>query len=161
MADSARSARARGARPQVSTAANPRARTRTRAIVAVGICAVAIVVVLVLAIVLSDNVVYFRTVSEAVERREADGDDRFRMAGEVIPGTIVETADGVTFEVFEGGEAAQVRHVGDPPDLFEDGAPVVVEGRWVEGGEPAFASDRILIKHGNEYTPPDAGGDTE
>jgi len=136
-----------------------RSRTRTRALVAAGLCGAAVVVVVVLAFVLSDNVVYFRTVSEAVERRAAEGDDRFRMAGEVTPGTIVETSDGVTFSVTEGGETVPVRHVGDPPDLFADGAPVVVEGRWVDGDEPVFASDRILIKHGNEYTPPDADGD--
>jgi len=148
----------------VSTAS--KTRTRTRALVAASLCGAAIVVVVVLAIVLSDNVVYFRTVSEAVERHDAEGNDRFRMAGEVVPGTIAQTADGVTFDVTEGGAIASVRHVGDPPDLFEDGAPVVVEGRWAEGEEMLFTSDRILIKHGNEYTPPDAagaadGGDTE
>ena len=44
-------------------------------------------------------------------------------------------------------------HSGDPPGLFKDGAPVVCEGRWSKGA--AFDSDRILIKHGNEYKPPE------
>jgi cytochrome c-type biogenesis protein CcmE len=125
--------------------------SRGRALVAVGACVTALVAILVLALVLSSNVVYFRTVSEAVEQRADQGDDRFRMAGEVVSGTLVETRSGVRFEVTDGKATAEVVHRGDPPELFEEGAPVVCEGRW---NDDAFASDRILIKHGNEYTPP-------
>jgi cytochrome c-type biogenesis protein CcmE len=73
------------------------------------------------------------------------------MGGTVVPGTIAETGDGVRFDITEGGATVRVVHHGDPPDLFEDGAPVVVEGRW-RGDE--FDSERLLIRHGNEYTPP-------
>ena len=45
-------------------------RRRRRAWVAIGMCGAAVVAIVVLAVVLSENVVYFRTVSEAVERRE-------------------------------------------------------------------------------------------
>ncbi|MGH7357397.1 MAG: cytochrome c maturation protein CcmE [Candidatus Rokuibacteriota bacterium] len=130
---------------------------RTRYIVAAAVCGAAIVVIVVLGVVLSNNVVYFRTVSEAVSERDATGDDRFRMAGEVVPGSITETADGVQFQLTEGGDRVTIEHVGDPPDLFEDGAPVVCEGRWADGLN--FSSDRILIKHDNEYRPPDAEND--
>ncbi len=128
-------------------------RRRRRAWIAVGLCAVAVVAIIVLAIVLSENVVYFRTVSEAVEQRDEQGADRFRLAGEVVPGSIVETRDGVRFRVTDGEATATVRHVGDPPELFENGAPVVCEGRWGSGA--AFDSDRIMIRHGNEYQPPE------
>jgi cytochrome c-type biogenesis protein CcmE len=112
----------------------------------------------VLAVVLSKNVVYFRTVSEAVaEHDDGGGDGRLRLAGEVVPGSITETAQGVRFEVTDGKATAEVVHRGDPPDLFENGAPVVCEGRW--GKRDAFASDRILIRHGNEYEPPDVDDD--
>ena len=127
--------------------------TGRRAAVAVAACVVAISAIVVLTVVLSENVVYFRTVSEAVAQRSSQGDDRFRMAGEVVPGTLVETRDGVRFEVTDGKATAAVVHRGDPPDLFKDGAPVVCEGSW--DGDDAFASDRILIRHGNEYTPPE------
>ena len=40
-------------------------RRRRRAFFAIGLCAVAVVAIVVLAVVLSENVVYFRTVSEA------------------------------------------------------------------------------------------------
>ena len=110
------------------------------------------VAIIVLGVVLSENVVYFRTVSEAVRARSDQGDARFRLAGKVVPGTVVETNRGVRFEVTDGKATAIVLHRGDPPDLFKDGVPVVCEGHWSHGA--AFDSDRILIRHGNEYTPP-------
>lgn len=132
---------------------------RRRALIAIGACAAAIVAIVVLAVVLSENVVYFRTVSEAVKQRPSQGDARLRMAGEVVPGTVEETRDGVRFEVSDGKATATVVHRGDPPDLFRDGAPVVCEGSWGPGKE--FDSDRILIRHGNEYEPPDVDSDRD
>lgn len=128
-------------------------RTKRRAVVAAALCLVAVVAIVVLGFVLSENVVYFRTVSEAVKTRAGDSDRRFRLAGEVVPGTIEQTARGVRFRVTDGEASATVVHRGDPPDLFKPGAPVVCEGHW--GAGRAFDSDRILIRHGNEYKPPD------
>lgn len=133
----------------------PVRRNRTRYVVAVGGCVVAIVAIIVLAIVLSNNVVYFRTVSEAVDRRAEEGTSRFRLAGGVVDGSVRETPRGVRFEVTDGTATVVVNHVGDPPDLFKEGAPIVCEGRWAGTAKDApFESDRILIKHGNEYEPP-------
>ena len=125
---------------------------RRRALIAVGCCVVAVIAIVVLGVVLSKNVVYFRTVSEAVHDRSEQGDARFRLAGKVVPGTVTETNRGVRFEVTDGKATAVVLHHGDPPDLFKDGVPVVCEGHWSRGA--AFDSDRILIRHGNDYTPP-------
>lgn len=101
---------------------------------------------------LNRNIVYFRTATEAVETRSSVGSSRFRLAGAVVPGTVQETTEGVTFDVTDGRTTVTVVHRGDPPELFAEGAPVVCEGTWSKG--TAFRSDRILIKHGNEYTPP-------
>jgi len=101
---------------------------------------------------LRSNIEYFRTPSEAVASKADDGDRRFRLAGQVVTGSVEETERGVEFRVTDGIETVNVVHRGDPPELFGDGVPVVCEGRW--GGE-AFASDRILIRHGNEYRPPE------
>lgn len=131
--------------------------SKRRAIVALSLCGFAIVAIIGLTIVLSNNVVYFRTVSEAVSERKSDGDSRFRIAGEVVPGTVQETARGVTFEITDGKKTAKIVHRGDPPSLFKAGAPVVCEGRWGTG--VAFDSDRIMIRHGNEYTPPKVNSD--
>lgn len=126
---------------------------KRRTYVALALCGVAVVAIIGLTVVLSNNVVYFRTVSEAVASRKSDGDSRFRIAGEVVPGTVEETKTGVRFEITDGKKTATVVHVGDPPSLFKDGAPVVCEGRWGTGA--AFDSDRIMIRHGSEYEPPD------
>jgi len=134
-------------------------KSRRRAIAALSLCGVAIVAIVVLTVVLSENVVYFRTVSEAVASKRSDGDRRFRMAGKVVPGTVHETAKGVNFEVTDGKATVEVVHRGDPPSLFKAGAPVVCEGRWSSG--PAFASDRIMIRHGSEYKPPNVKVDND
>lgn len=101
---------------------------------------------------LRSNIEYFRTPSEAVARRADDGDRRFRLAGQVVDGSVAETARGVEFEVTDGVETVSVIHQGDPPELFGPEVPVVCEGRW---SGTTFASDRILIRHGNEYSPPE------
>jgi cytochrome c-type biogenesis protein CcmE len=137
--------------PVPVTIVAPRRGKRLRYIVAGGLCAAAVVFLLVGG--LSRNIVYFRTVSEAVSAHDKAPDDgaRLRMAGAVVTGSVVRTADGVAFKVTEGGATASVVHKGDPPELFKDGAPVVCEGRW-QGGQ--FESDRIMIKHGADYRPP-------
>jgi len=127
-------------------------RRRRRTWFAVGLCGAAIIAIIVLGVVLSENVVYFRTVSEAVDQRVSQGSDRFRLAGAVVAGTVYETRDGVGFEVTDGKATVSVVHRGDPPDLFKAGAPVVCEGRWGKGR--TFDSDRIMIRHGNDYRPP-------
>jgi cytochrome c-type biogenesis protein CcmE len=42
--------------------------------------------------------------------------------------------------------------VGDPPELFQDAIPVVLEGSWQATPDgTVFASDRILVKHDEVY----------
>ena len=136
-------------------APRPRPKRRGRYIVAVGGCVVAVVAIIALAIVLSENVVYFRTVTEAVHHRQDEGTSRFRLAGGVVHGSVVETKQGVNFEVTDGKNTVVVHHDGDTPALFKPGAPVVVEGQWASTANDApFLSDRILIKHGADYEPP-------
>lgn len=130
-------------------AAPPARRRRRAAYVVLALVVVAIGVVVYQA--LSSASLYFYNVDEAVEQRDDLGEDRFRMQGTVV-GRPDETPDGIAFEVAYNGASARVVHEGDPPDLFEPGIPVVLEGRWRSaGGEATFASDRILVKHSEEY----------
>jgi cytochrome c-type biogenesis protein CcmE len=39
--------------------------------------------------------------------------------------------------------------------LFQDCAPVVAEGKWTAVGSQTFTSTKLLIKHGNDYRPPE------
>ena len=91
---------------------------------------------------------YFYNADEAVARRDELGDRRFRVQGTVVDGSVAETGTAVDFTIEFAGETVPVHHVGDPPDLFQPGIPVVLEGRW-EGD--TFASDRIMVKHSSEY----------
>jgi cytochrome c-type biogenesis protein CcmE len=148
------------ASPPSAPPPKPRPKRRGRYIVAIGGCVVAVVAIVVLAIMLSENVVYFRTVTEAVHNRESEGTSRFRLAGGVVKHTVVTTKNGVNFEVTDGKDTVVVHHDGDTPALFKPGAPVVVEGHWASKAHDApFLSDRILIRHGADYTPPKVNTD--
>lgn len=134
-----------------------RPKRKGRYIVAVGGCVVAVIAIIVLAVALSENVMYFRTVSEALHSREADGTSQFRIAGGVVDGTIHEDSKRgtVTFKITDSKHTVEIKQNGDTPALFKNGAPVVCEGHWAsKTGAPVFVSDRILIKHGASYTPP-------
>lgn len=123
---------------------------RARTLVPVVVCAVAVGALLIGG--LSRNAVYFRTVSEAVDAREGDGTNRLRVAGAVVPGSVHTAGGEVSFDLTDGQATVRVHHHGDPPELFEDGAPVVSEGSWA-GSD--FVSDRLMIRHGSQYQPPE------
>jgi len=93
---------------------------------------------------------YFYNADEAVAQRADLGDRRFRLQGTVLPGTITATDDGVAFTVAYAGQQVDVRHDGDPPELFQAEIPVVLEGRWDPSGR-YFASDTIRVKHSEQY----------
>jgi cytochrome c-type biogenesis protein CcmE len=115
--------------------------------------AVVIGVVLVVGVLmvkgLTDATVYFRNADEAVAEREELGDRRFRLQGTVVDDG-VETDDGVNFDVQYNGVSVTVHHVGDPPEMFRPGQPVVLEGSWDSSGE-FFASDRMFVRHDADY----------
>jgi cytochrome c-type biogenesis protein CcmE len=87
--------------------------------------------------------------SEAVAQRESLGDRRFRIQGDVVDGTVSQVGNDVSFTLAKNGVEVPVRHQGDPPELFQPGIPVVLEGRF--DGQ-VFDSDRILVKHSETYT---------
>lgn len=130
-----------------------------------------VVAVLIAVVVLVWNLVsgslFFYNADEAVERRTELADERFRVQGTPVAGSVVETFRDddqvVAFSIAFGGVAIDVVHRGDPPDLFQPDVPVVLEGAWVEGAPPVddfeglaadgwhFSSDRMLVKHDNDY----------
>lgn len=93
---------------------------------------------------------YFYNADEAVEQRADLGDRRFRLQGTVLGDTIEQGDDGVTFTVAYNGVRVDVAHRGDPPELFQPGIPVVLEGHWSEAGD-VFDSDTIKVKHSADY----------
>ena len=107
--------------------------------------------------VLRSNIVYYRTVPEAIAVAESeDRGGRFRLGGIVVEGSIRETAsDAVEFELTDGTKRIRVRNLGSPPDLFREGESVLCEGRF-DDDAIIFESDKITIRHGNEYAAPGA-----
>ena len=101
---------------------------------------------------LNGSLVYYLTPTEAQTRRAEFGDGRrFRLAGVVEPGSAEVDGETASFVVADDASRVPVRHQGVPPQLFQEGIQVVVEGGW-EG--QVFASDTMLIKHDEQYYPP-------
>jgi cytochrome c-type biogenesis protein CcmE len=102
---------------------------------------------------LDDATLFFRNADEAVAQRDELGTSRFRLQGLVVPGSVGDYPGGVEFIVGFNGVDVTVEHSGDPVELFGDGIPVVLEGRWSGTGTDAvFLSDRMLVKHDENYT---------
>ena len=98
---------------------------------------------------LGNATTYFRNADEALAEREDLGTSRFRLQGTVVD--VARAEGGATlFDVEYRCAQVAVRHAGDPPELFRRGVPVVLEGRFQEGSD-VFASDRIMVRHTEEY----------
>ncbi len=96
---------------------------------------------------LGNATLYFRTADEAVAQREQLGDRRFRIEGNVLD-PVAQEGEFVRFQIESNGVEVPITHRGDPPELFQPGIPVVLEGRFQGDG---FSSDRILVKHSETY----------
>ena len=106
-----------------------------------------VVVLGVLLVNLSSSLVYFITPTELLAEQD-NADERRRLGGQVVAGTVVENAEGIRFDVTDGRETVAVFHHGAPQQLFQEGIGVVVEGTW-DGLE--FDSDVMLVKHDEQY----------
>ena len=114
----------------------------------------------------------FLEADRAVAEREEQGDRRFQLLGSPIQFkeqvrenvVVLDGEEYTPFTVAFDGVRVDVLSQGIPPDLFDCGVPVVLEGKWVEGQAPAgvewpagaddgwwFETDRILVKHDNDY----------
>jgi len=69
-----------------------------------------------------------------------------------MAGSIRQDSGRLLFTILgDGGAAVRVVHTGgQPTGLFRDSIPVVLEGRWADGGD-AYASDTIIVKHSETY----------
>ena len=87
---------------------------------------IVVVVLAVLIVSLNASLVYFNTPTELNEVEA--GDDRLRLGGQVVPGTVTDSTTGVTFEVTDGREAISVVYTGAPQQLFHEGIGVAEQG---------------------------------
>lgn len=126
-----------------------------RQFVLFGIAGVVALVVAITVAGLNENLTYYLYPNEAVAQRAdfPDG-ERFRLAGQVVAGSLSESGDDLTFEVTDGSATIPVILVSTPPALFNEEVPVLLEGHW--SGE-VFTADDALVRHDENYEVPDEG----
>ncbi|MCC6225465.1 MAG: cytochrome c maturation protein CcmE [Microthrixaceae bacterium] len=99
---------------------------------------------------LNNATVYFYNVDEAVAKRDELGTSRFRIQGNVVPGTVEDSGSTMEFDLKYRDAVLHVAHRGDVPDLFKPSIPVVLEGTFAEDGRE-YRSDRMLLRHDSSY----------
>ena len=105
---------------------------------------------------LTSATLFFYNANEAVAKRPELGTSTFRIQG-TVENNVRRTSGGADFTITYGGVEVPVDHVGDPPQLFKAGEPVVLQGHWDPNGQPLFLSSLMLVKHDATYTAKNAG----
>jgi cytochrome c-type biogenesis protein CcmE len=110
---------------------------------------------------IGENVVFFLTPQELLDRGTNAYDVDVRLGGQVQPGSVKWDAEklDLRFVVTDGQQAVPVHSTGAPPQMFRDGMGVIVEGRFRRDG--VFESTNLMVKHSNEYRAPREGEHTK
>lgn len=134
-------------------------RSRRLALVAAVVACFAVVGVLATGRI-GENIVYFWEPTEVLSQGNAAVGATIRMGGVVKAGSVDWNPDTQTlwFEATDlGGGVVRVHATGAPPQMFREGIGVVVEGTMTREG--VFETDRLMVKHSNEYKAPVDGVD--
>jgi cytochrome c-type biogenesis protein CcmE len=105
---------------------------------------------------MEDSMVYYWSPTELLASPNAK-DATVRLGGMVVPGTYSWDQEGhkTQFDVSDGSKEIHVIVAGNPPQMFREGIGVVVEGKL--GHDGVFQSDKVMVKHSNEYEAPEDG----
>ena len=105
---------------------------------------------------LQSSLVYFVLPSEYARDTDSFDGRRIRLAGLVEPGSVMFDDSGLelNFVVTDSIMKYPVRFNGAPPDMFQENGGVVIEGRF---HDDVFVGDNLLVKHSENYHPPDEG----
>lgn len=126
-----------------------------RQFVLFGIAGVIALVVTITVVGLNDNLTYYLYPNEAVaQRAEFPDGERFRLAGQVVSGTLTEEGEDLVFAVTDGSATIPVVLLNTPPPLFNEEVPVLLEGYW--SGD-RFIAESALIRHDENYEIPSEG----
>ncbi len=104
---------------------------------------------------LEQNLVYFVTPTELLAKGPQAVGNPVRLGGVVVEGTVEQEADGLRFTIKDDKNQVPVTSTKTPPQMFQEGIGVVVEGALQADGR--FRAERLMVKHGNEYRPPEEG----
>lgn len=107
---------------------------------------------------LSESEVYYLSPTELLDKQNNVG-KTVRLGGQVEPGTVdyQPSEKLLSFVVTDSKTSMSVISTGAPPQMFREGIGVVVEGQLAANG--TFESDRLMVKHSNEYQAPEDGGE--
>jgi len=112
-----------------------------------------LVLVLATALILNalrDEIVFFYSPSELLERPELTG-EAVRIGGLVEDGSWVRDGNSNVFVITDGAQLISVTYHNLLPDLFREGQGVIAEGHLVEDG--TFTATNVLAKHDENYIP--------
>ncbi|MGA3027368.1 MAG: cytochrome c maturation protein CcmE [Bryobacteraceae bacterium] len=100
---------------------------------------------------ISETKTYYKTIAELSAMGDRAQHERLRVGGDVVPGSILRSASGVTFTLRQDARKLTVVYTGiDPlPDTFKDGSQALAEGRLGEDG--VFRAGRIQAKCASKY----------
>jgi cytochrome c-type biogenesis protein CcmE len=101
---------------------------------------------------LTGSFVYYLTPTDITVDHQAQVDQRVRLGGYVVPGSVHRPTSTLTFTMTDGRNKVQVVSTGPVPQMFRAGQGVVVEGAL--GADGRFHSDTLLVKHDGEYRAP-------
>lgn len=104
---------------------------------------------------IGENLVYYWSPTELRDAGAKAVGASIRLGGLVAPGSI-QYGDGLTlsFVVTDGEQEVPVVATAVPPAMFRESIGVVVEGTMGDDGK--FHTNRLMVKHDNQYKPPGA-----
>ncbi len=116
----------------------------------IGIAFVLLGLVIILTTNLPSSLQYYVTVDEFFHDMKKYDNLEIKIAGKVIPNSIVKSSDGMDwkFEIQNNNSKIQVSYRGAMPDTFKGDADVVVTGIYKE---PVFTANHVLAKCASRY----------
>ena len=101
---------------------------------------------------------YYMTVSELYAKKNENYERRLKVAGDVVPGSIVRDGKAIKFTISQENNTLPVLYVGTdaPPDTFVDRAQAVVEGKY--GHDGVFTANHMQAKCASKYEKEVAAG---
>ena len=105
---------------------------------------------------LTGSFVYYLTPTEVIVGHKAQVDQRVRLGGFVVRGSVRHVEDALAFTVTDRTTAMQVVDTGSVPEIFRPGQGVVLEGAL--GRDGRFHADTLLVKHDGTYRAPGPRG---
>jgi len=91
----------------------------------------------------SENLVYFLTVDEVVKRKVDSS--LLRVQGQILEGSLKKKIDAmqIYFKILGKESSLPVTYTGVPPDLLENGFPVIAEGRM--NSEGTLVAQNLMV----------------